>query len=78
MNALTYKNNPNLLKKYLSLNDIKGCYLVKEESGYQVYEGTEDYTGLLLANFLYKRDALQAMKEWCECTGLPRFKNFNC
>jgi hypothetical protein len=77
VNALTYKNNPNLLKRYLELNSIKGIFLAKDpDGGWQVFEGDEEYIGLRLANFQYKRDAVSAIKEWVELTKLPRFPDF--
>lgn len=78
MDALTYKNNPNLLKTYVRINGIKGLFLTKDDKGWVPFEGTSDYIGLPTKTFRTKREAVAYIDEWCSVTGLPRFDNFNC
>jgi hypothetical protein len=82
INALTFQNK-YLLNRYLQINTIKGFFIAKNwnEKGnvyYEVFEGKPDYCGFLAGGFPTKREALQLIKELCNHTGLPRFKNFNC
>lgn len=82
INALTFQNK-DMLEQFIKMNNIKGCFLSKEyvcnnRYNFHVYEGKEDYTGFLAAEFTLKRDAIAFIERWCKHTGLKRFENFNC